>query len=161
MENMDPEEVRELVENLALVSRAGVAAQQARRHRTVARDEPEVIINRPTVLLTCICILCMHRPDWSDEGIVDRVRGSFPDIAIRARDITPLFVATYRNCPHWMGELRHVANADWQELTWRTIETLRTNTLAHSPVLPQEHYDNPRDGVIYLQDLVRVPERDR
>ena len=158
MENIDAEEDRKRQEEVELVIRAGLAAQQVRQHRIVARTEPELIINRPTVLLTCICILRLHQPNWYNEVIVDRVRGSFPDIAIRAHDIRPLFEATCQNCPRWMGELDQVANANGQALTWRTIEVLRTNMLAYSPVLPQDHYDDARDGVRYLQVLVRVPE---
>ena len=166
MEHLEDEEARELMEELALVTRAGEAAQRARQParvyaRIVPQGEPEFAINRPTVLLTCICILRLHQPHWDAQMIVDRLRGSFPDIAIRASDIRPLIAATCYNCPRWMGELMQVAIAHEQALARRTIEVLQTNMLAYSPVLPQDHSDDPRDGVRYLQDLVRVPERDR
>ena len=166
MEHLESKEARELLEDLALATRAGRAAQRARQPvrvyaRIVPQGEPEFIINRPTVLLNCICILRLHEPDGDDQVIVDRLRGSFPDVVIPARDIQPLFQATCQNCPRWVRELVLVASAHGRDLTWRTIGLLRTNMLAYSPVLPQDHYDDPRDGVRYLQDLVRVPEQDR
>ena len=171
MENSEAEEARQLGEELAMATRAGELARQARQPvRVYARivprivppqGEPVFVLNRPTFLLTCICILRLHNPGWYDQVIVERVRGSFPDIAIRARDIQPLVVATCQNCTRWMRELVQVTNADGRALTWRTLEVLRTNMLANSPMLPQDHYDDPRDGVRYLQNLVRVPEQDR
>lgn len=139
-----------------------LTARAANEHaQMVAWNNPDLVLNRATVLLACICLVRLHRPHWRAQIIAEHLRPSFPEFEIRPRDIHTLYLATCWNRPHWVREMRRVederesANADLM------LRVLPTGLLARLPQLPLERYRDPRDGIRYLQDLVDVRDGDR
>lgn len=137
---------------------SGEAIEQA---RTTVWNEPELVINRATVLLACICLIRLQVPQWDDDLIAYLLRGSFPEFNIRPNDIFDLFHATCRNRPGWVSDMRQRGDLRQLMMTDDLLEMLDTNVLAHLPQLPQENYRNRRDGIRYLQDLVDIGAEER
>lgn len=121
---------------------------------------PELVLNRATTLLACICLLRYQRSDWDDHHIARLLRDSFPDISIHYHDVDVLFHATCRNRSRWVLEMRN-ADSVLQRAMGRELEALlQTNTLAHLPQLPQERYHDRREAIRYLHDLLEVHDED-
>ncbi|MCJ1426820.1 hypothetical protein MMC29_004723 [Sticta canariensis] len=122
----------------------------------VAWNEPELVINRATTLLACICLIRIQNPQWTNQVIADLLQYSFPEFTIYAGDIRVLFHASCRNRPRWVDDMFHRDDFRQRTMGLDLLELLPTNALAHLPQLPQEHYRDRREGIRYLQELVGI-----
>lgn len=127
----------------------------------VAQNEPELVLNRATTLLACICFIHFRFPYWSDSSIADYLSGSFPEMSIHAHDVDALFRATCRNRPGWVRDMRHVNSLQHSEVTRGMLDVLQHDVLANLVREHQERSRDPRAAIRYLWDLVGVPDSDR
>lgn len=162
IEALEARFARAYLENRSLEAQRALSAHepQLARSSLVRAAEPELALNRATTLLACICLLRIHCPHWGSHDIALQLHDSFPDIAMQARDIEPLFRATCRNRPGWVRAMRQVDDPLQQAIARDMLELLHTTVLAHLPQLPQEHHQDPRDAIRYLRALVGVGEGD-
>lgn len=129
-------------------------------------DEPALELNRPTTLLACICLLRINRPGWPSSLTASILRLSFPEFFIYSTDIEVLFQATCLNRPHWVRHMqlqpnhraavRQAHRRHRNEITRPVLELLRLNRFADPSLFPQEHCQDRRAGIDYLQRLVGV-----
>lgn len=141
--------------NITFLSESGTAVEQART------NEPQLVLNRATVLLACICLLRLQIPHWDDALIAHLLRDSFPEFHIRPDDVCDLFHATCRNRPGWVREIRRRDDLRQLMMTDDLLVVLELNVLARLPQLPPENYRDRRDGIRYLQDLVDIGDEER
>lgn len=122
------------------------------------RRQNEVPRNRHAALLTCMCLLRFHNPDWSDERIARNLSYSFPETSIHARDVDTLFRATCRNRPEWVRIMRQVNNGIQAAIAEELQIVLQAHWLRHAQI-PRD-YDR-RATIRYLWDLVFVSAEER
>lgn len=152
---IEEERIRQARENRGTTQESGQAMAMGPWH------QPQLVLNRATALLACICLLRLHQPYWNDQFIANFLRSSFPDIRFDARDVNTLFLATCRNRPYWVHNMRHVEDDHERAIADGMLEVLEARFLAHLPQLPPVNYRDPRDGIRYLHDLLGVPIGDR
>ncbi|MCJ1271502.1 hypothetical protein MMC22_011404, partial [Lobaria immixta] len=131
-------------------------ARERAREQTggvVAQNEPELVLNRATTLLACICFVRFRFPYWSDSTVADYLSGSFPEMSIHAHDVDALFRATCHNRPGWVRDMRYVNSRQQTEITRGMLDVLQHDVLADLVLVHQERSRDPRAAIRYLWDL--------
>lgn len=122
-------------------------------------QQPELVLNRATTLLACICLFRLGLPDETSEGIAVILRPSFPEISFSAHDIEGIFRATCRNRPAWVADMHHYRQLQQFTLRQNMLQLLQSDLLAHMtqrPHSPQGPNHDGRDAIRYLKALVGV-----
>lgn len=124
-----------------------------RQTRTRPLQPPPVLtLNRPTILLACICVLRIHT-DLPDIVISVILFFSFPDIHIRPNDVRLFFDHTCVNRPGWVREIRAAENGD--EIVLGTMELLTTRVLANTDLFSLAAEERERQGGLeYIAALI-------
>lgn len=121
--------------------------------------EPELVLDRATILLACICLFCLGLPDESNQSITNVLRPSFPDISFDAHDVDDIFHATCRNRPAWVSDMHRYNEFQQRVIRTDLLELLRSNVIAHMrrmPSMPLGPNHDRRDAIRFLEALVDV-----
>lgn len=123
-----------------------------RRTRLEQRRNPVLTLNRPTILLACICLLRIHT-NFPDRLISVVLLHSFPDIPLLPGDVSLFFEHTCVNRPHWVREMGLMDNDDG--IFQGTIHILSTGVLADVRLFPLTARERERGtGLGYIAALI-------
>lgn len=129
-----------------------IFSRQRGQNQLPRLSNPPLTLNRPTILLACICVLRLHT-DIPDHLITFILLRSFPDMPLRIRDVRMLFDHTCVNRPGWVREMRVASIQD--EIIWGTMLLLRSNVMADVNLFPLAAGEGGRGGGLrYIAALI-------